>query len=234
MPAGISPTAVNIEAFLRPSLFGTLPDSALRHLAAQAAIESFPEATRLNSVGKRLEYLRLVIEGGVTITATHASGREVMVGTVGPGGWASWMPCFEQQPMATDYTAVEGSLCIALPMEAVRLCFNTHPHLYPLVLREVGKRMRLLMEWTTQSALLPPPQRLARLLTLLARERGVTSSNSTALPVTRAHLATLVGCTRQSAGKLFAKLEDLGLIRAGYGVCEIPDIAALKRYSDSC
>ena len=79
----------------------------------------------------------------------------------------------------------------------------------------------------------PPTQRLARLLTLLARERNAAPSNSTELPVTRAHLATLVGCTRQSAGKLFAQLERLGLIRMGYGKCEIPDLAALRRYSDS-
>lgn len=232
MPLGISPTSVNVEAFLRPSLFGTLPESELKALSALAVVESFPVEHRLISHGERMSCLRLVVEGAVTVTATHSSGKEVMVASIGPGGWASWMPCFEQQALATDYSAVEGSLLIALPVDAVRRCFDRFPHLYPLLLNEISKRMRLLMEWTTQSALLPPLQRLARLIILLARERGI-SNGATELQVTQAQLATLVGCSRQSASKLFARLESQGLIRMGYGKCEVLNLAALRRFSET-
>jgi hypothetical protein len=43
----------------------------------------------------------------------------------------------------------------------------------------------------------------------------------------------LIGCSRQSASKLFSGLESKGLIRMGYGKCEIPNIAALRVYSES-
>lgn len=232
MSIGLSPSAINVEAFLRQSLFGALPLAALKKLAAHAQVEAFHINTKVNCVGQVLQHLRLVIEGGINITAVHSSGREVLVGTIGPGAWASWMPCFEQRPLATDYVAVEGSLAIALPMKVVRKCFEDYPHLYPLVLKEVAKRLRSLMEWVTQSALLPPTQRLARLLTLLARERNLSVSNAAVIPVTRAHLATLIGCSRQSAGKLFAQLERLGLIKMGYGKCEIPDLISLRKFSE--
>ena len=165
------------------------------------------------------------------IAATHRNGKEVLISTIGPGAWVAWLPCFVPEPLATDYTAMPGSVFIALPISAVRASFNAHPALYPLVLKEIDKRMRLLMEWTSQSALLMPEQRLARLLTLLARDRKLGATDCS-LAVTQAQLATLIGCSRQSANRLVANLARKGLIRLGYGTCEIPDLAALRAFSE--
>jgi CRP/FNR family cyclic AMP-dependent transcriptional regulator len=231
MANGIPTQSINVPAFLRQSLFGALSPGELDKLAAQAKVEKFAVQTQVNAAGQTLQYLRFVIEGGLTVTSTHANQKEVLVSTVGPGAWVAWLPCFVQEPLATDYNAVPGSLFIALPMHAVRACFEANPALYPLVIKEIGKRMRLLMEWTTQSALLPPEQRLARLISLLARERKLAPGNNV-LDVTQAQLATLVGCSRQSASKLIASLQQRGLIKMGYRKCEVPDMAALRTYAD--
>lgn len=222
----------NIEAFLRPSLFGTLPATELLKLVKLAKIERFVSSQPLNHVGQTLQWLRLVVEGGISISAAHASGKEVLISMMGPGAWVSWLPCFVQEPLATAYTASPGSVFIALPIPAVRECFDANPNLYPLVMAEISKRMRLLMEWTSQSALLMPEQRLARLIFLLAKNRNLNAVNNV-LEVTQTQLADLIGCSRQSASKLFASLESRGLILMGYGKCEIPNIAALRAYSES-
>jgi CRP/FNR family cyclic AMP-dependent transcriptional regulator len=231
MSTSLPPTAVNVEAFLRQSLFGALPAAEFARLVRQARVETFEHSCQVNAAGQTLQWLRLVIEGSLNIAATHRNGKEVLISTIGPGAWVAWLPCFVPEPLATDYTAMPGSVFIALPISAVRASFNAHPALYPLVLKEIDKRMRLLMEWTSQSALLMPEQRLARLLTLLARDRKLGATDCS-LAVTQAQLATLIGCSRQSANRLVANLARKGLIRLGYGTCEIPDLAALRAFSE--
>jgi CRP-like cAMP-binding protein len=51
-----------------------------------------------------------------------------------------------------------------------------YPQLYGRILIEVGLRMRMVMEWTSQSVLLRPEQRLAKLLFVLSRTHGITGA----------------------------------------------------------
>ena len=92
--------------------------------------------------------------------------------------------------------------------------------------------MRLLMEWSGQSVLLGPEQRMAKLLHLLARAHGVNGSGGL-VPVTQARLAQIARCSRQTANQLIGALEQRGLVGTGYGRFEIPDMAALDAFSAS-
>jgi signal-transduction protein with cAMP-binding, CBS, and nucleotidyltransferase domain len=85
MANGIPTQSINILAFLRQSLFGALSPVELDKLAAQAKVEKFAAQTQVNAAGQTLQYLRFVIEGGLTVTSTHANQKEVLVSTVGRG-----------------------------------------------------------------------------------------------------------------------------------------------------
>jgi hypothetical protein len=62
----------------------------------------------------------------------------------------------------------------------------------------IDDRMRLLMTWSGHFPMLDPERRMAMLLDLLARDRRLQRPGDT-LHVTRAQLATLLGCTPMSA-----------------------------------
>jgi CRP-like cAMP-binding protein len=209
-----------------------LPQVALSELAAAATLEHFTTGALLNAAGQPLGKLRLVVRGHVEIIARHVSGAEVALGDVGPGGWATWVGCFSPHPPDHDFTASADSTFVALPTALVRELARRHPELYPSVIADLGVRMRQLMEWTGESVLLGPEQRMAKLIHLLSRLHG-TADNRATLLVTQARLASLARCSRQSANQLVGALERRGLIEAHYGRFEITDMAALLAFVES-
>jgi CRP-like cAMP-binding protein len=91
----------------------------------------------------------------------------------------------------------------------------------------------LLIEWTGQSVLATPVQRMAKLLSVLAQEQNrQTDQNGVTLYVTQARLASQARCSRQTANQLLQQLEQEGLIVPGYGQFTIPDWARLNHFAE--
>lgn len=227
---GVSPSSVNVAAFLRGSLFGALAAMEFKRLVACASVERHARARVLTQPGQPLQSLHLVVKGSVSVIAHGNDTREVLITVIGPGAWAAWLPCLVPQPLQTDYVAAPGTVCVALPAERVRECLAANPQLYPTVMADIDRRMRLLIEWTGQAALLDTEQRMARLISLLARDRKLGAAN-VVISITQQQLALLAGCSRQSVASLLERLASRGLIRTLYGRCEIPDLQALQHFA---
>ena len=103
--------------------------------------------------------------------------------------------------------------------------------MYPWVIAEIGRRLRLLTEWAGQSVLIGPEQRMAKLIGLMAQDQNAARPPHI-LNVTQSRLASLARCSRQSANLLLRALEKRGLIQLAYGKCAIPDLAGLMAFAD--
>ena len=178
-----------------------------------------------------MQRLRLVVAGRIEPVARTASGKAVTISEVEPGDWASWLPCFMPVAPEHDLSAAAGSTFIALPVDVVRSFCERHPQMYPWVIAEIGRRLRLLTEWAGQSVLMGPEQRMAKLIGLMAQDQK-SARPPHVLNVTQSRLASLARCSRQSANLLLRALEKRGLIQLAYGKCEIPDLAGLMAFAD--
>ncbi|MGQ0708337.1 MAG: Crp/Fnr family transcriptional regulator [Rhodoferax sp.] len=229
-----SSDAVLIRSQLQRTVFGRVDPAALDSMVSVARVERHASACLLSAAGQPLQQLRWVVEGGIALVVTHASGRQVTVSEIGPGAWATWLPCFTPAAPDHDFVASAHSVFVALPVAQVRQCCERHPALYPLVITEIGQRLRLLLEWTGQSVFLTPVQRMAKLIALLARHQGLSGLEAGAtLQVTQQRLAALAHCSRQSANALVQELQRLGLIRMRYGKCEILDGERLQAFTET-
>ena len=224
-------TDVNVRAFLQPTVLGRLGAEVMEEIAAYARVERYEVPTRLNSAGTPLQWLRLVVDGHIEIVARRASGKEVSVSDVGRGSWATWLPCFVPAPPEHDFYSSAASCFIALPVQEVRAFCDRHPEMYPWIIAEIGQRLRLLMEWTGQSVLVGPEQRMAKLIHLLARDQKMTGNAGT-LVVNQTRLASLARCSRQTANVLLGQLEKKELVSLSYGKFEVLDMAKLVAFAD--
>lgn len=224
---------VDVDALLANSpIFGLLPESARARLAAVSRLESYDCKTLLNAADQPLVWLRLVLHGAIEITARSAAGEEAALIDVGPGGWVTWVACFAEQAPEHDFVSSAQLRCLALPTSAVRQAAQQHPQIFPPIIEAIGVRLRLLMEWTGQSVMLAPEQRMARLLHVLARANGSVEGNRASLLSTQQALARLARCSRQSANTLLRNLERRQLLRVSYGRYDIDDMAALAAFTE--
>jgi CRP/FNR family cyclic AMP-dependent transcriptional regulator len=222
---------LDVQQCLQATVLGSLGDEALGRMGQIARIEYFDIPTLLSSAGEHPKYLRLVIQGHIETIARSASGEEFVFSYITPGGWATWLSCFLEKAPDHDFYSSDSACFIALPISGIKKLCERYPQIYPLLIQEIGRRMRLLMEWTGQSVLVGPVPRMAKLLHLLSREQK-PNSNSITLHITQARLASLARCSRQTANKLLHALEQEQLIIAGYGQFEIPDLSRLAAFAE--
>ena len=222
----------DVRTILQATAFGVAGEAALDAACRLARVEHFKVATLLSAAGEQPDYLRLVVRGHIEVLARNSRGDEFAVGFITPGGWATWLACFMEQAPDNDFYSSASASCLALPVAGVRALCAEFPQMYPLIIRQIGRRMRLLIEWTGQSVLVEPVQRLAKLLHILVREQQVTAGSVT-LHITQARLAGLARCSRQTANELIGVLETKGLVVCAYSAVEIPDVAALAAFADA-
>ena len=221
----------DIRQHLQSTVFAFLGEDALDRVCRLARVEHCKVPTLLSAAGEQSQYLRLVVAGHIEVIARNASGAEFVVGYITPGGWATWLACFMESPPDNDFYSGASSCFIALPISEVRSVCAQHPQIYPLIIQQIGRRMRLLIEWTGQSVLVGPVQRLAKLLHIIVREQQAPG-NQAILHVTQARLASLARCSRQTANELLKTLEKNGLLVCAYSTIEISDVARLAAFAD--
>ena len=223
----------NVRERLASTVFGAAGSEALDDMVQVARIEHFKRPSLLSAAGEHPTHLRLVLSGHIEVIARHVSGSEIVVGHITPGGWATWLSVFMGQAPAQDFYSSASASCLTLPIEEVRAFCARHPQTYPMIIRMIGHRMRLLIEWTGQSVLAAPVQRMAKLLSILAQEQQpAAGQGSITLHVTQARLASQARCSRQTANQLLHQLEHRGLIVSAYGQFAIPDWVRLDQFAD--
>ena len=225
-------SALDLRTLLQSSAFGVAGDDALEAASRMARVEHFTVATLLSAAGEQPAYVRLVVKGHIEVIARNSGGAEFVVGYITAGGWATWLACFMERPPENDFYSSSSATFITLPIAEVRALCERYPQIYPVIIRQIGRRMRLLIEWTGQSVLVGPVQRLAKLLHILAREQQLVVG-SAKLHVTQARLASLARCSRQTANELIGVLEQKGLLVCGYSAVEIPDLDRLAAFADA-
>jgi len=93
-------------------------------------------------------------------------------------------------------------------------------------------QLRGALQMAAESVALPPRQRLASRLLLLARAIGQGEMAAT-LRVSQHALAEMLGLTRKTVNGYLRAFERAGLVRLGYGEIELLDPRGLRRIAES-
>ncbi|MDP5102495.1 MAG: Crp/Fnr family transcriptional regulator [Erythrobacter sp.] len=214
------------RAIATSSVLGLLTPVLQERLLRSAQVIRCKGATLLCSAEEQPSQLYLVLHGQIELTARTADGEEMTISALGPGSWITWLGLFDNRPALHDIVAAPGSRIVAVPAKLIRDAAASVPECYPAIIAEIGGRFRALIQWVEQSALVGRDRRLAQLLLSLARSSG-TGTNDVLL--TRAKIARLMGCSRQTLHDALRSLEASGLIKLAYGRIAIVDQARLEQ-----
>ena len=206
---------------LYPALAG-LPGERLQALLQPGAVMQVPAGTQLFAENQPCAGFPLLLAGRIKVVKLAASGRELMLYRVAPGG-----SCIISSSCLlghSDYNArgiAETPLTLlALPVSAFATLMLEHAPFRDFVFNLFAERIGELMQLVEEVAFARLDQRLAKLL--LAR-------NETVLNVTHQQLADELGSVREIVSRLLKGFAAQGLVSLGREQLNIVDRAGLQK-----
>ncbi len=206
---------------LYPPLSG-LPAARLSALVQPQVVMHLPAGAQVFAEHQPCQGFPLLLEGSIKVVKLAASGRELMLYRVAPGG-----SCIISSSCLlghTDYNArgiAETPLTLlVLPVGAFSALMLEHPPFRDFVFHLFAERIGELMQLVEEVAFARLDQRLAKLL--LARNEAV-------LNVTHQQLADELGSVREIVSRLLKGFAAQGLVALGREQLTVSDRAGLQK-----
>lgn len=204
-----------------PALAG-LPDTALARLLAPGAAMHIPAGAEIFSERQPCRGFPLLLEGRIKVVKLAASGRELVLYRVAPGG--SCIITSSCLLGRTDYNArgiAETPLALlAVPASDFAALLLEHPPFRDFVFHLFAERIAELMQLVEEVAFARLDQRLAK--ALLAR-------NGTVLGITHQQLADELGSVREIVSRLLKGFAEQGLVALGREQVTLLDREGLQK-----
>jgi CRP/FNR family transcriptional activator FtrB len=208
-------------------LFSGMQDSHFETLIEAGYLQRFPHRVVLLHEGERPSFLHVLVEGSVEFFST-SQGRETTLSLLTPPGAFILAAVVLDQLYLKSARALESSIVVLIPTEAVREVFNKDPAFARAVVGELALRYRGLVKDLKNQRLRTSLERLANWI--LAHDVKLGRPGSFKLPIEKRALASLLGMRPENLSRAFGELVPLGVSVDGARVT-IVDIDALTRFA---
>ncbi len=210
--------------------FGGLPAEFQRDLLAAGVVRNLRKGEWLFSRGDVPSGLYAVLDGGIRITATAPSGKEVLLALVEPPMWFGEIAVFDGLPRTHDAVAAEKSVALHVPASDLDRILAREPRYWRDLGLLIASKLRLTFLAMEDSAVLPIADRLARRLLMSVERYGEWHDRtSRVVDLRQQQLATMLSTSRQTVNQLLKELEAQGIVRLSYRHIEILDLDGLRR-----
>lgn len=207
-------------------LFEGLSPRDLDSLASLASEARFDKGRSIFLEGGEAKGFYIAKSGLVKIFKLAPDGREQIIHIYGPGEPFAEVPVFEGGAYPANAVAIEESVLLFFPREAIRRLLTREPSLALAWLAVLAKKLRRFTIQVENLTLKESPQRLAAYLLDLSDHNS--GSDSVELDMTKGHLAALLGTAQETLSRILKKMTEAGHITVKGRRIQLLDRAALE------
>ncbi|MBI4664840.1 MAG: Crp/Fnr family transcriptional regulator [Nitrospinae bacterium] len=202
------------EQLKKIRLFSKLSDETASWLASRMAIRNYTKGDYLFHEGEDAHKVYLVVKGSVKIVKEFASGKNAIMGIFGPGQMVAEVAAVDSKPYPASCVAMDEVTAAAIPSETFLELFRKAPEVPVMMIVGLGAKLRELTANLGSIAVQPVEKRLARLLSKLSADMGVTTPGGVALTLnmTRKDMAEIIGTSFEVVERSLKKLREDGVI----------------------
>jgi len=195
---------------MNPSRSDILTEAELCALSGHGAVKSFPKHAVIVSEGDETDSLFVIVSGRVKVFLADEGGKEIVLGTQGPGEYFGEM-ALDGGARSASIMTLEPSRFIVVPRRKVREFLRTQPEFSARLVEKLIRRTRALTASVKNLALMDVYGRVARLLLELAeQDEGGTLVIREKL--TQRDVANRVGASREMVSRILTDLAAGGYI----------------------
>lgn len=224
-----------LTPFLRQSpVFAMLPARELEALSAVGREETYSVRDYVFMEGDPPHWFCLVRSGRVKIVKHSRAGKDVVLEMLGPGEVFGGVAVIEKRPYPAAAQAVESSVVVKLPGEAIVALTERYPSVIKELALTIGRRLRAAHDSVKALAVDPVEARLAATLLRLAEREGTRGTHELTLPfhLTRQSLADMTGTTVETAIRVVSRWLKEGLLRDHEGRLVLRNPDALRERAE--
>jgi CRP/FNR family transcriptional regulator, cyclic AMP receptor protein len=212
-------------------LFSSLPEEALRSVAAEAHPRRFRKGSRLFHEGDPGDEFFVIAEGTVKIVVSSPDGAGMILATLRPPDALGEVSLLDGGPRSASAEALDDVLVLAFARSTLLTLIKEERSVADAMLHASGRLLRRLTGQAADLVFLDLEGRIAKLLVAMADVRGVSGERGLSLDlgVTQADLASMVGGSRQSVNQILRGLAGRGLVELGKREITIVEEDALRR-----
>lgn len=167
-----------------------------------------------NEVAQSLYY---IVKGSVTVYVKDEEGKEMILSHLGQGEFVGEMGLFdEKESMRTAWVKVkENSEIAEISYKKFKQLVHLNPDILMYLSSQLVNRLRFTSRKVSNLAFLDVTGRIAQTLIDLSKQSdAMTHPQGMQIKITRQEIGQMVGCSRETVGRILKMLEDDGLISA--------------------
>jgi CRP-like cAMP-binding protein len=213
---------------------GTFSEQTAGLLLSRGRIVNYEPQAIIVRQGSVAKGLHIILQGEADVTVLRPSGKELVINILGPGQGYSFLHIYHPEPHSSSMVARTHCQVLTVAKHEWLLTTEECPELKDAVIAIISTRLRGALEELTFSNLHSGLARLAhRLLVHVLQNRkpdlATQVGSGLELALTQAHLATLLGLSRQRTHALLHQLEQRKALQLKYGRIEMIDLEALRQ-----
>lgn len=193
------------------TIFADLHEPELDLLSSHAVSRVYPKSSIIINDGDDSNALYIVVEGRVKTYLSDDEGKEIILGTHGPGEYFGEMALFDNAPRSASVITLEKSRLMMIAKADFEKCLARNPKVALQIIRGLNKRLRTATENMRNLALLDVYGRVAKLLPQLAEPEG--NELVVREKLTQQDIADRVGSSREMISRILKDLKAGGYIK---------------------
>ena len=193
-------------------------DPTLEWFLSHCHIHKYPAKSTLIHAGEKAETLYYIVKGTVAVLIKDDEGKEMILSYLNQGDFLGEMGMFEENenPERSAWVRAKGSCEVAeISYKKFRQLIQVNPEILMRLSGQMAKRLQHTSQKVGNLAFLDVTGRIAQTLLNLAKQPdAMTHPDGMQIKITRQEIGRIVGCSRETVGRILKMLEDQNLISA--------------------
>ncbi len=181
-------------------------------------IHKYPAKSTLIHAGEKAETLYYIIKGSVAVLIKDEEGKEMILSYLNQGDFIGELGLFDESENPTRSAWIRAkTFCevAEISYKKFRQLIQVNPEILMRLSSQMARRLQSTSQKVGNLAFLDVTGRIAQTLLNLAKQPdAMTHPDGMQIKITRQEIGQIVGCSRETVGRILKMLEDQELITA--------------------
>ncbi|GGY95613.1 MULTISPECIES: cAMP-activated global transcriptional regulator CRP [Shewanella] len=192
------------------------PDPTLEWFLSHCHIHKYPAKSTLIHAGEGSDTLYYIVKGSVAVLIKDDEGKEMILSYLNQGDFIGELGLFEEQAERTAWVRAKQACEIAeISYKKFKQLIQVNPEILMKLAAQMAHRLQNTSQKVGNLAFLDVAGRIAQTLLHLAKQPdAMTHPDGMQIKITRQEIGQIVGCSRETVGRILKMLEEQNLIQA--------------------